>query len=114
MKKTFISIFFGFLYSIFSSLVFVCLVELSGIFFSATVFEISIIKDYPRLIPFCIIVGALSFVLLVIAVVCEILLLKKIKFSGVQLLAQVAVVTVCQIPTFYIWYTVMIFLQKLF
>jgi hypothetical protein len=61
MKKIKTVLFFSLLYSVFISLLLVSFLNLLGIALAVGIDGRAVAERYPRFIPFCVIVGALSF-----------------------------------------------------
>ena len=77
MKKYFLAIIFAIVYAIFLSLGFECLLNLLGLSMAIALEGAAVIKQYPRFIPFCMIVGLGALVLLIATFVLNLKMSEK-------------------------------------
>lgn len=80
-RKFLLALGFTIAYAAFLSVGLACLLKLFGIFLAAAMFEKSILGEYPRLIPFCMIVGLFALISLVVLFVLNLKAAKKFEFT---------------------------------
>ena len=77
MKKYFLAIIFAIAYAIFLSLGLECLLNLLGLSMAIALDGAAVTKQYPRFIPFCMIVGLVALVLLIATFVLNLKMSEK-------------------------------------
>ena len=74
----------------------------------------AVTKQYPRFIPFCIIVGILALVALVAVFVMNLKASDKFGFTKRHWWAQMIIAVLVSVPMIKLWETLFDFLQKTF
>lgn len=115
MKKSlnfvFYSLFTAF-YAIFFSLGLACLLQLFGVALGVTIDGSAVIRQYPRLIPFCLIVGVICLVALIALVFLNAKFSKKLNYTKTVWIIQFVCAFVISIPMIKVWEMLLGFLQK--
>ena len=113
MKKTSVlwSAIFAALYAILGGLGLECLLMLLGITMSVS---LDSHPSYPRLLPFCMIVGFLSLILLALLVCFNIKVSRKVGFSGKLWIVQWIGAVALLLPMAKLWELFFEFLRKAF
>ena len=113
-KKTLVALSFTAVYAVFLSLGFMCLLKLFGIYIAAMMFEISILGEYPRLIPFCVIVGFIALISLIALFVLNLKVAEKLEFSKGIWWIEMASATILSLLLVIPWGMLFEYLQKFF
>lgn len=117
MKKSlnfvFYSLFTAF-YAIFFSLGLVCLWQLFGVALGVAIDGSAVIRQYPRLIPFCLIVGVICLVALIALVFLNAKFSKKLDYTRNVWIIQFACAAIVSVPMIMLWARLFEFLQKVF
>lgn len=114
MKKILLASAFIIAYAIFLSLGMECLLCLLGAAMAISLDSASVTAQYPRFIPFCIIVGILALVALVAIFVINIKASDRFGFTKKLWWAQMIIAVVISVPMIKLWETLFDFLQKTF
>ena len=117
MKKSlnfvFYSLFTAF-YAIFFSLGLACLLQLFGVALGVALDGQTVIQQYPRLIPFCLIVGVICLVALIALAFLNAKFSKKLNYTKAVWIIQFVCAFVISIPMIKVWEMLLGFLQKVF
>ena len=105
---------FGIFQAAFLGLGMTCLLNLLGVALAVSLDGRSVIAQYPRFIPFCLVVGLLSLVILAALVVLNVIVSKKLKYTKIVWIYQSAGALVLSIPMGYLWEKLIDFLQTTF
>lgn len=115
MKKSlnfvFYSLFTAF-YTIFFSLGLACLLQLFGVALGVAIDGSAVIRQYPRLIPFCIVVGILCLIALAALGLLNAKFSKKLNYTKTVWIIQFVCAFVISIPMIKVWEMLLGFLQK--
>ena len=114
MKKILLASAFIIAYAAFLSLGMECLLNLLSVFMAISLDGGAVTKQYPRFIPFCIIVGILALVALVAVFVMNLKASDKFGFTKRLWWAQMIITVVISVPMIKLWETLFDFLQKTF
>ena len=114
MKKALVASLFAVIYAIFFSLGITCLVNLFGLAVAFGIDGKRVIAQYPRYIPFCLIVGFMSLIALFVIFVLNRKLSKKVTFSKKIWVLEFLCAFVFSIPMVPLWIQLFAFLQKAF
>ena len=71
-------------------------------------------NDYPRFVPFCIIVGYAALAALIAVFIINLKLSKKINFTKWTWVIQTVCAVILSVPTLWLWALLFNFLQKTF
>lgn len=93
-------------FSAFLSLGFTCFVQLLGVFFSA--------NDYPRLVPFCLIVGMLALFAVLVILSLNAWAAMRLEFTVSSWMVEVIGIGFLPCPMLIIWQIVFHFLRTTF
>ena len=113
LKFTLYSIFTAF-YACFLSLGAACLLQLLGVALGAALDGRSVIRQYPRLIPFCFIVGLVCLTALIALAFLNAKFSKKLNYTRRVWIIQFICAAVVSVPMIMLWERVFEFLQKVF
>lgn len=114
MKKIFLTFAFIIAYAAFLSLGMECLLNLLSVFMAVALDGGAVTKQYPRFIPFCIIVGILALVALAAVFVMNLKASDKFGFTKRLWWMQMIIAAVVSVPMIKLWETLFDFLQKTF
>ena len=112
MKKILLSIAFALSYAAFLSLGLECLLNLLGISMGIALDGSSVVKQYPRFIPFCLIVGFLALAALIGIFILNFKASEKYEFTKKIWWAQMIISVAISIPMIKPWEMLFDFLQK--
>ena len=112
MKKILLASAFIIAYAAFLSLGMECLLNLLSVFMAISLDGGAVTKQYPRFIPFCIIVGILALVALVAIFVINIKASDRFGFTKKLWWTQMIIAVVVSVPMIKLWETLFDFLQK--
>ena len=117
MKKSlnfvFYSLFTAF-YTAFFSLGLACLLQLLGVALGVAIDGSAVIRQYPRLIPFCLIVGTICLVALIALAFLNAKFSKKLDYTRNVWIIQSVCAFVASLPLIKVWAITFEFLRKLF
>ena len=113
MKKHFVAA-FTIVYALSLSVGLTCLLNLLGIALTSAVFNENVKADYPRFVPFCIIVGILALAALIVTFVLNLKIGKKLEFTKKTWWIQMVSAFVISIPAVYLVQILFDLLQKIF
>ena len=114
MKKTLLPSLFAVTYAIFFSLGITCLLNLFGIAVAFGIDGKRVIEQYPRYIPFCLVVGFMSLIALFVIFMLNRKLSKKVAFSKKTWILEFLSAFVFSIPMVSLWIQLFAFLHKAF
>ena len=112
MKKILLAIAFVMTYSIFLSLGLECLLNLFGISMGISLDGSSVLKQYPRFIPFCLIVGFFALSALIGIFILNFKAAEKYEFTKKFWLVQMIIAVALSFPMIKPWEILFEFLQK--
>ena len=115
MKKSGIFVLPAFALSnaVFLSLGFECLFNLLGIAMAATL-DSSAAREYPRFIPFCVVMGIVALVGLVVTYIINLKLSKRLGFTSSLWFVQYILAFALSMPMIRIWIRLFEYLQNTF
>ena len=105
---------FTLLYAGFFSVGAKCLLDLLGCVMAMSLDGKSVAEQYPRYIPFCLVVGLLSLGALVLLAALNIKFRKKLKYNQTVWIIQFVCAFVISIPMIKVWELLFDFLQETF
>ena len=115
MKKSlnfvFYSLFTAF-YACFFSLGLACLLQLFGVALGVAIDGSTVIRQYPRLIPFCLIVGFVCLTALIALAFLNAKFSKKLDYTRRVWIIQFVCAAVVSVPLIMLWEMLLGFLQK--
>ena len=114
MKKLLLAIAFAIAYATFLSIGLECLRQLSGMTLAISLDGSSVTKQYPRFIPFCLIVGILVVAALVGIFILNFIASEKYGFTKNIWWTQMIIVALISISMIKPWEMLFDFLQKVF
>ena len=112
MKKILLALAFAVAYAIVLSLGLECLLNLLGISMAITLDGSSVTKQYPRFIPFCLIVGFFALAALIGLFILNLKASEKSEFTKKILWGQTIISVVLSIPMIKPWEMLFDFLHK--
>ena len=101
-------------YACFFSLGAACLLQLLGVALGAALDGRAVIRQYPRMIPFCLIVGLVCLTALIVLAFLNVKFSKKLNYTGCVWIIQSTCAAVVSIPMIMLWERLFAFLQKVF
>ena len=101
-------------YACFFSLGVACLLQLFGVALGVAIDGSAVIRQYPRLIPFCLIVGVICLVALIALVFLNAKFSKKLNYTRRVWIIQFVCAFAASIPLIKVWAITFEFLRKLF
>ena len=101
-------------YAAFFSLGMACLLQLFGVALGVAIDGSAVIRQYPRLIPFCLIVGVICLVALIALAFLNAKFSKKLNYTRLVWIIQFACAFAASIPMIMLWERLFEFLQKVF
>ena len=99
-------------YAIFFSLGLACLLQLFGVALGVAIDGSAVIRQYPRLIPFCLIVGIICLIALIALAFLNAKFSKKLNYTKPVWIIQFICAFVISIPMIKVWEMLLGFLQK--
>ena len=114
MKNYFLAIIFAIAYAIFFSLGLECLLNLLGLSMAIALDGAAITKQYPRFIPFCMIVGLGALVLLIATFVLNLKMSEKYDLTKKIWWIQSVFALILSFLTVKVWELLFEFLQRTF
>ncbi len=114
MKKFFIALAFTLAYAIFLSIGFECLLRLVGLYLAVMLDGTGVLKEYPRFLPFCLIVGFSALVALVSTFSLNLKVSERFGFTKKILWIQMIIAVIISIPMIIPWGILFVFLQNTF
>ena len=114
MKKYFLAIIFVITYATFLSLGFECLLNLLDLSMAIALDGAAVIKQYPRFIPFCVIVGLGALVLLIATFVLNLKMSEKYGLTKKIWWIQSVFALGISFPMVKVWELLFEFLQRTF
>lgn len=112
MKKILLALAFAVAYAIFLSLGFECFLNLLGISMAIFLDGVSVADQYPRFVPFCLIIGFLALAALIGVFILHFKVSEKYEFTKEIWWTQMIVAFVISIPMIKPWEMLFAFLQK--
>ena len=110
--KVTVYLLFSLVYAAVFSLGVTCLLNLMGIAFAISLDGYS--SQYPRFIPFCLIVGFLALASLIFLAVLNIKYSEKLRYTKTSWIGQSVFAFVISLPTIALWQKLFELLQKIF
>ncbi len=101
-------------YAVFLSIGTECLLSLLSIYMSISLDGESVANQYPRFIPFCVVVGFLALVALVLLVILTIKVSEKLDYTKRVWYIQSIFAFVVSIPMIKLWEMLFEYMQKAF
>ena len=114
MKKFLLTLTFVIAYATFLSIGLECLLNVLGMSMAISLDGKAVTKQYPRFIPFCMIVGLLALVLLVSTFILNLKISEKHGLTKKIGMIQTIIVLVISFPMVKIWEIFFEFLQRTF
>ena len=114
MKKFLLTLAFVIAYATFLSIGLECLLNVLGMSMAISLDGKAVTKQYPRFIPFCMIVGLLALVLLVSTFILNLKISEKHGLTKKIGMIQTIIVLVISFPMVKIWEMFFEFLQRTF
>lgn len=99
-------------YAAFFSLGLACLLQLLGVALGVAIDGSAVIRQYPRLIPFCLIVGTICLVALIALAFLNVKFSKKLNYTKTVWIIQFICAFVISIPMIKVWEMLLGILQK--
>lgn len=115
MKKSLNFVFYSLftaIYACFFSLGVACLLQLLGVALGVALDGQTVIRQYPRLIPFCFIVGIICLIALIVLAFLNAKFSKKLNYTKTVWIIQFVCAFVISIPMIKVWEMLLGFLQK--
>lgn len=114
MKKFLLALVFAITYAIFLSLGLECTLRLLGAAMGISLDGPSVIEQYPRFIPFCIVVGIIALAAIVGTFILNLIVSEKFEFTKNLWTAELILAFVISLPLIKPWEMLFEFLQKTF
>ena len=105
---------FAVVYALILGLGMTCLLNLEGIALAAAAFGDSLVKQYPRFIPFCLLVGTAALIALIVILMINRKVAAKLAFTGKMWWVQMISAAVLSLPALQLWAVLFEWLQKTF
>ena len=112
MKKFFLALAFAVGYATFLSIGFECWLNLLGMSMAISLDGASVTKQYPRFIPFCLIVGIFALASIVVTFIFNLKASEKFGFTKKLWRMQMIIAVVISVPMIKPWEMLFEFLQK--
>jgi len=113
MKKLLPALVFTIAYAVALSIGLECLLNLLGAAMSISLDSSAMIKQYPRFIPFCLIVGMIAFAVIIVTFILNLKASEKLAFTKRLWMSEVIITFVISIPMIKLWEMLFAFLQKI-
>lgn len=113
-KKWISSLTFSLAYASILSLGLVCFLNLMGAVLVAAFFGESLLREYPRFMPFCALVGFFALMALLAVFYFNLKISKKIVYTKLTWFLQTACAVVLSFPFLFLWNMLFDFLQNTF
>ena len=113
-NKILVSVGFTALYTVFFSLGLACFLGVFGAFAAASLDNVSATAVYPIFLPFCLIVGLLSLIVIIVALIYNAKLAKEVGLTTKAWIAEFVCTFVFSIPMLFLWEFVFEFLEEMF
>ena len=114
MKKTACMILSVLANTAFLSLGMECLLILLSLSMASSLAGTSVTEQYPRFIPFCVVLGIVALIGLIAVLVINIKASEKLNFTKTIWIFECILVFVLSLPVMKLWETLLDFLQKTF
>ena len=114
MKKTVLAITFAVVFAIFLSLGLECMLNLFGLAMAVSLDSSSVTAQYPRFLPFCLTLGILALVAIIVTFVLNLKASEKLAFTKRIWVTEAMITGVISIPMIKPWEMMLEFLQKTF
>ena len=114
MKKYFLVFVFVIAYATFLSIGFECLLRLLGLSMAIALDGAAVTKQYPRFIPFCMVVGLVACILLIATFILNLKMSEKYGLTKKICWMQAIIALVVSFPMVKIWEILFEFLQRTF
>lgn len=101
-------------YGVFFSLGLTCLLNLLGIAFAIGLDGHSVAEQYPRYIPFCLIMGLLCLAILITEFVINMKYFEKLGYSKPLMAIQLFVSFLISLPMLNLWSELFVYMQRIF
>ena len=112
MKKYFLAFAFVITYATFLSVGLECLLNLLGLSMAISLDGAAVTKQYPRFIPFCMVVGLGALILLIATLILNLKMSEKYGLTKKIWWMQAIIVLVISFPMLEIWELLFEFLQR--
>ena len=112
MKKMILAITFALVSAIFLSLALECLLNLLGMAMAISLDGPPVTKQYPRFIPFCLIVGIFALASMIVTFILNLKASEKLRFTKKIWWMEMVISFVVSIPMIKPWEMLFEFLQK--
>ena len=114
MKKYFLAFAFIVAYATFLSIVFECMLNLLGMAMAISLDGPPVTKQYPRFIPFCLIVGIFALASIIVTFILNLKASEKLRFTKKIWWMELVISFVVSIPMIKPWEMLFEFLQNTF
>jgi len=114
MKKALLALSFTMAYAITWSIGIACLLNLLGLAMAISLDGSAVTEQYPRLIPFCLVVGIIALVAVIITFIFNLKASVQFEFTKKLWITEVIFAFVLSLPLLKLWETVFDFLQNTF
>ncbi|MBR5272023.1 MAG: hypothetical protein IKU25_01325 [Clostridia bacterium] len=114
VNKWFISLGFSVLHAIALSVGIYCFLDVFSGFLVAAVFDEPLLANYPRYVPFCIVVGLLALIAFILICWLNTKLFKKHSFTKPMLVVEAIVTLALTVPLVMVWADFFAYLHKIF
>lgn len=114
MRKSFLAPAFVISYATFLSIGLECLLNLLGMSLAISLDGAAVTGQYPRFIPFCLIVGLVALVLLAATLILNLKMSEKYVLTRRFWIVQTIISVVISIPMVRLWEILFEFLRKIF
>lgn len=114
MKKLLLALVFTMTYAISLSIGFECLLNLLGVTMAISLDGSSVTEQYPRFIPFCLIVGIIALTVIIVTFILNLKASEKFAFTKRLWMSEIIIAFVISIPMINPWGMVFEFLQGIF
>ena len=114
MKKSILLPLFTFANALFFSLGMECLLSLLGIVMAVSLDGSSVLEQYPRFVPFCLVLGIACLAGLIAVLILNLKLSEKLALTKTSWVLQYVLAFVAALPAVKLWEMLFVFLQKTF
>ena len=114
MKKIILTLVFVMAYAISLSLALECLLNLLATALAISLDGSAVTKQYPRFIPFCLIVGIIALAVIIVTFILNLKVSKKFAFTKRLWVSEIIIAFVISIPMIKPWHMLFEFLQRTF
>lgn len=114
MKKISLALAFIMAYAFSLSIGFECLFHLLGVAMAISLDGSTVTEQYPRFIPFCLMVGMLALAVILVAFILNLKASEKFAFTKKLWMNEIVIAFIISIPMIKLWEMMFDFLQKTF